>query len=73
MRLNTAYTESIYDPEKDGVEIQTGEMTEVFSWWVPVLIGFDVLSLGGLGFWGYKTFTKREEEAPVNIDEDYED
>ena len=73
MRLNAAYTASIYDPSQDGVEIHKGEMTEVFSWWIPVLIGFDVLSLGGLGFWGYKTFTKREEEAPVNIDEDYED
>ncbi len=42
-----------YDASKDNTTVIIGEsqVRPPFAWWIPVLIGFDVLSVAGLGLW----------------------
>lgn len=48
--LNALYTNSIYN-ERDDVEVFVKPVSEnTFSWWIPVLIGLDVLAIVGCYF-----------------------
>ena len=67
--VDTWYFATNFDEsELDGLtktDVELGFKDEVFPWWIPVLIGIDVLALGGLVFTGVKfglTFKKKEEE-----------
>lgn len=56
------YSETAPDKENTGI---TGTRTEisVFAWWVPVLIGVDVLSAALMGFWIFLAIRKAKMQA----------
>ena len=56
------YSETAPDKENTGI---TGTRTEisVFAWWVPVLIGVDVLSAALMGFWIFLAVRKAKMQA----------
>ncbi len=49
--LNAAYTNSVYNASADVDQINKGTKTDGFAWWVPVMIGIDVVVVAGLGVW----------------------
>ena len=60
----------------EGVKVSVGTLTEQDTssgtWWIPVLVGIDVVGAGGLGFWAFtavKPMLKKKPEA-VEGDDD---
>lgn len=49
--LNAAYTNSIYNASDDVEKINKGTKQEGFAWWIPGLIGIDVVVVAGLVVW----------------------
>ena len=60
MWLNALYTNSQYNMSDDVEPIIKGTKTEVFPWWIPVLIGIDIIALGGCTFWAFKAYKKKD-------------
>ena len=47
----------------DGVPIHTAPLELKFRWYIPTLIGLDVLALGGCGVWIFFAFRKKKPNA----------
>ena len=56
---NTYYTAKTYDPT---IEITTVKTEAVFRWWIPALVGVNVIVVGMLGVWVYFVFFKGKKE-----------
>lgn len=52
---NTYYTAKTYDPT---IEITTVKTEAVFRWWIPALVGVNVLVVAIIGVWVYVIFFK---------------
>lgn len=63
MSLNALYTNSEYNADNDVDPIVKGTKTEVFPWWIPLLVGIDVLVLGACGFWGFMAIRKKDKSV----------
>ena len=48
---STYYTAKTYDPT---VTITVTQRIQPFRWWIPTVVGLNVLVLGGIGFLTYK-------------------
>ena len=44
-----------------------GESTEVFPWWVILLVGIDVTAAALMGFWAFLLLRKKKEKVKVEI------
>ena len=56
---NTYYTAKTYDPT---IEITTVKTEAVCRWWIPALVGVNVIVVGMLGVWVYFVFFKGKKE-----------
>ncbi len=63
MYLSAQYANSIYNASEDVVPIIQGTKTDVFPWWIPVLVGLDVIVVGGCAAWIFFTFRKPKTAA----------
>ena len=50
---NTYYYAKNYDPN---ASLTLSQRTNQFVWWIPLLIGVDILIMGAMGFWVFKAF-----------------
>lgn len=53
----------MYNASDDVVPIIQGTKTEVFPWWIPILVVLDVIVVAGCGAWLFFTFRKKKEQA----------
>ena len=60
MYLNSQYANSVYNADADTVPITQGVKTDVFPWWIIVLVVIDVVAVAGCGTWLYFTFRKKK-------------
>lgn len=58
MYLNAQYANSIYNAAEDTVPITGGTKTDVFPWWIPVLVVLDVVVVAGCAVWIFFAFRK---------------
>ena len=63
MYLSAQYANSVYNASDDVVPIIQGTKTEVFPWWIPILVVLDVIVVAGCGTWLFFTFRKKKEQA----------
>ena len=61
MYLNAQYANSVYNADEDTVPITQGTKSEVFPWWIPVLVVLDVIVVAGCGVWLFFAFRKKKE------------
>lgn len=63
--LNAEYTNSVYNANADVDQINKGTKSDGFSWWIPALIGIDVVIAAGLAVWAVFAIKKpkNKEEA----------
>ena len=61
MYLNAQYANSVYNADEDTVPITQGTKSEVFPWWIPVLVVLDVIVVAGCGVWLFCAFRKKKE------------
>ncbi len=61
--LNASYTNSIYNASTDVDKINKGTKKDGFAWWVPALIGADVVIVAGLGVWLFFAIKKPKDKT----------
>lgn len=61
MWLNALATNATYNEDEDNVPIITSVPELNFAWWIPVLIGVDVIVAGGCALWIISAFKKKKQ------------
>ena len=71
--VDTVYYNMTFDSsELEGMlTVQKGVSTKDigFVWWIPVLVVFDVLAVGGLGVWVFFLLKPRKENVAEGVTE----
>lgn len=59
------FAQTVDSSERAGHSVNLGFTFKenVFAWWIPVLVGVDVLVAAGLGFWGFRLIKPKKKDV----------
>lgn len=62
MYLSSQYANATYNEAEDTVAIVQGSKTDVFAWWIPVLIAVDVAVVAGCAVWAVFAVRRKKDK-----------